>query len=266
VLDLGDVVLSLGSGARRYRHFDFREQVSFVSNESGALVAHYRYQPFGVDAGFGPEAGAGRFENRPAFAGFFLLGARVLDPVVGRFRSPDPVLQAVIQYSYALGNPVWFEDADGREPGARTLSAAAIPGFFKVTGSVLLTLGGLSGGVNPFTVIGGAMVSWGYFIEWVNTATEPSGSGGGGGGGGGPSSGSGSGGGGGGSGGGGGCPCIKQLDISAAPAASATGVGCAPLALTQGGGGLGRLLSALLLLNALVAGVWWRRQRRTSLA
>ena len=36
----------------------FAARQSFVSDETGAVVAHYRYHPFGVDAAFGPEAGA----------------------------------------------------------------------------------------------------------------------------------------------------------------------------------------------------------------
>jgi hypothetical protein len=32
---------------------------------------------------------------------------------VGRFLSPDPILQVVNQYGYALGNPVLYSDPDG---------------------------------------------------------------------------------------------------------------------------------------------------------
>jgi hypothetical protein len=34
---------------------------------------------------------------------------------VGRFLSPDPILQVENQYAYALGNPVLFQDPDGRQ-------------------------------------------------------------------------------------------------------------------------------------------------------
>jgi hypothetical protein len=36
------------------------------------------------------------------------------DPLVGRFISPDPVFQLLNQYSYTLGNPIWFWDPDGQ--------------------------------------------------------------------------------------------------------------------------------------------------------
>ncbi|HVH18885.1 MAG TPA: RHS repeat-associated core domain-containing protein, partial [Myxococcota bacterium] len=165
-LDLGDVVLSLGSGsARRWRHFDFRGQVSFVTDEAGEVVAHYRYHPFGVDAAFGPEADGGRFENRSGFGPFFLLGARVLDPSVGRFLSPDPVLQPGNQYVYAYGNPIDFMDADGMHPEERADSGSPgmISGFFKVLGGATV-LAGLFGGpltVSATAAIGGALITWG---------------------------------------------------------------------------------------------------------
>ena len=42
-----------------------------------------------------------------------ILGFRIYDPAVGRFLSPDPMLQVVNQYAYASGNPVLFQDPDG---------------------------------------------------------------------------------------------------------------------------------------------------------
>ena len=271
-LDLGDVVLALGSGARRWRHFDFRDQVSFVSDESGAIVAHYRYQPFGVDAGFGPEAGSGRFENRSAFGPFFLLGQRVLDPAVGRFLSPDPVLQPVSQYAYAYGNPIEFEDADGMHPETRVSS----PGFILDTVRTIVTWSGVivaSALLDPLLVFPAAMMALATTIEYadeyygqgpgIGGGLDGNPSGGGGGGGGGGS------GGGGGGGSGSGCGCKLQLEIGIAGSPSvggATGVGCAPLALTRGGDAPERMLLVLLMGNALVALAWWRRRRRGGFA
>ncbi|HEX5068103.1 MAG TPA: RHS repeat-associated core domain-containing protein [Myxococcota bacterium] len=258
-LDLGDVVLALGSGARRWRHFDFRGQVSFVSDEAGDVVAHYRYQPFGVDAAFGPEAGGGRFENRPAFGPFFLLGARVLDPSVGRFLSPDPVLQPGSQYAYAYGNPIDFEDADGMLPAARVEggSPGMISGFFKVVGSVTMVVGAAVGGtltIGATATIGGAMIAWGTFIDWwyqPGMPGGPVGDGGGGNAGGGDGS--------------PGCGCTKELEFDIAGptvVVAPTSVGCAPLGLTQRSDELQRPLLVLLVINALVAAAWWGTRRR----
>jgi RHS repeat-associated protein len=124
-LDLGDVVVGL-AGVQRYRHLDFRGNVKFVSDDAGEVVAHYRYAPFGLDAVFGADTDPVRFVARPEIGELMLLGARVYDPAVGRFLSPDPLFQTVNQFAYTLGNPIWFSDADGQEgdPVADGISAA----------------------------------------------------------------------------------------------------------------------------------------------
>ena len=249
-LDLGDVVLQLGSGARRWRHFDFRDQVSFVSDENGAVVAHYRYRPFGVDAAFGPEAGAGRFENRPAFGPLYLLGERVLDPSVGRWLSPDPVLQLGSAYAYALGNPLDFEDADGLTPQVRAAlaqAASVLDNGGKIVAAVGLIAGG--GALTPgFAITAGVMVGTGAAIRIYLIVTEGSDSRA-------PKTG----------------PTrdgkVTIIDLPPGAAyvgVTATGVGCAPLALTRDGDELTRLLVGILALDAVVACIWWRRARRAA--
>ncbi|MCI0344195.1 MAG: hypothetical protein L0221_01965, partial [Chloroflexi bacterium] len=96
-IDLGEVVIGLG-GVHRYRHLDFRGNVKWVSDDAGQVVAHYRYAPFGLDAVFGADDDPVRFVARPEIGELMLLGARVYDPAVGRFLSPDPVFQIVNQF------------------------------------------------------------------------------------------------------------------------------------------------------------------------
>ncbi len=117
-LDLGFVSIPFGSSARTYRHVDFRGNVSFATDENGEVVAHYRYSPYGLDAAFGSGAGPVRFAGQAEIGDLVLLGARIYDPAVGRFLSPDPVFQVINGYTYTLGNPVWFWDPDGAEPSA----------------------------------------------------------------------------------------------------------------------------------------------------
>jgi RHS repeat-associated protein len=249
-LDLGDVVLALGSGARRYRHFDFREQVSFVSDDAGDVVAHFRYQPFGVDAGFGPESGARRFENRMGFGALYLLGARPLDPVVGRFLAPDPVLQLGSQYDYAAGNPVMFRDADGRvlEPRAAAESVARFTGGVSAGAlSIAAILTGMGLAPGAFLVIGGAyglasiLIYAGIVMATADDEPTPTD----------------------------GRITIEDVGPTAPVGPGgvggppATGIGCAPLALTRAGDGAGpRLLLFLLVSNALAVAVWWHREGR----
>jgi hypothetical protein len=63
------------------------------------------------------------------------------DPAVGRFLSPDPSFQLVNQYTYTLGNPIWFADAGGEEPESLTAGAdAAVDGVtlgLTITGAIL---------------------------------------------------------------------------------------------------------------------------------
>jgi RHS repeat-associated protein len=117
-LDLGFVSIPFGSGARTYRHVDFRGNVSFATDENGEVVAHHSYSPYGLDATFGSSADPVGFAGRTEIGDLMLLGARVYDPAVGRFLSPDPVFQLINAYAYTLGNPVWFWDPDGAEQAA----------------------------------------------------------------------------------------------------------------------------------------------------
>jgi RHS repeat-associated protein len=140
-IDLGDVVTGF-AGARRYRHLDFRGNVKFVTDDAGAVVAHYRYAPFGLDAEFGAGDGV-HFAARPELGELMLLGARVYDPAAGRFLSPDPLFQIVNQFAYTLGNPVWFSDADGASPGANAAVNAGVADGLAIAGAALNVGGGL---------------------------------------------------------------------------------------------------------------------------
>jgi len=67
------------------------------------------------------------------------LGARVYDPKIGRFLSPDPVFDLVNQFTYTLGNPIRYWDPDGQR--ALSTSESNI-----LKGAVLaLTAGALAG-------------------------------------------------------------------------------------------------------------------------
>jgi RHS repeat-associated protein len=112
-LDLHHATIDLGTGERRFRHFDFRNNVSYVTDASANVLAHYRYRPYGLDRVFGVHQGAD-FVGKASFGSLMMLGARVYDPEVGRFLSQDPLLQVANQYAYTSGNPVWFMDASGR--------------------------------------------------------------------------------------------------------------------------------------------------------
>ncbi len=143
-LDLGVVQLSFGSNARLYRHRDFRGNVSFVTDETGAVRTHYHYSAYGVEAAYGALADNPTFAGGRVLGALLILGARIYDPAVGRFLSPDPVFQLLNQYSYTFGNPVFYWDPDGTQQSLAEAEAAYADAKVKVAaalGAFLLALG-----------------------------------------------------------------------------------------------------------------------------
>lgn len=121
-LDLGHVRILLdGSGRRYYRHLDHRGNVKFTTSDpptgAATVLQHYSYGPFGLEGLDGDTSDfSHRFAGGMALGGVVLLGARPYDQEAGRFLAPDPILQPVNQYTYAMGNPVDFWDPGGMAP------------------------------------------------------------------------------------------------------------------------------------------------------
>jgi RHS repeat-associated protein len=150
-IDFGEVRVDLVAGEHRYRHLDFRGNVKFVSDQNGEVRSHYQYDAYGLRRVRGSDDDPVRFAGRTQIGELMELGARIYDPVVGRFLSPDPVLQTVNQYAYTLGNPVWFADPSGRDfesalEGAivATGLTVATASLFFVTSPVAAALAGTS--------------------------------------------------------------------------------------------------------------------------
>ena len=93
----------------------------FVTDQTGAFVQEVSYQPFGEAVGkVGATPGTTNYENEQWNGGDLLaafgvvnLGARVYDPVIGRFLSRDPILQASNPYAFAGNDPVNSSDPTG---------------------------------------------------------------------------------------------------------------------------------------------------------
>ncbi|MCG8592471.1 MAG: hypothetical protein MJE66_24540 [Proteobacteria bacterium] len=114
-LDLGPVRISLIGTEQVYRHLDARNNVRYVTDESGAVATIYKYDGYGVSALSGDEVDDQTFATGTQELDVVWLEARVHDPVIGRFLSPDPRFQLINQYSYTLGNPFGYWDPDGRQ-------------------------------------------------------------------------------------------------------------------------------------------------------
>ncbi len=161
-IDLGEVRIDFASGARSYRHLDFRGNVKFVTDDSGDVVSHYHYEPYGVYAVHGSSADSMRFAQGASNGELVVLGARIYDPEAARFLAPDPIEHLVNAYAYAHGNPVWFWDPSGASKAiavARFAGATIGSAFGGVVGAATgAALGGPAGAIVG-TVIGGAIGS-----------------------------------------------------------------------------------------------------------
>jgi len=138
-IDLGIASVSFASGSRLYRHTDFRGNASFLSDEAGVIVAHYRYSGYGLDAVFStaqdPRRFAGTFELGD---GLVLMGARIYDAFAGRFLSQDSVFNELNQYAYTLGNPVQFWDPDGAHQTVAEAESQFTVAALSLIGSAIL--------------------------------------------------------------------------------------------------------------------------------
>ena len=128
---------------------DYLGSVTHIADSKGNLVAEYSYDAWGRlrDPATQEHAssdlllwrGFTGHEWLPWF-GLYNMNARLYDPVLGRFLSPDPYVQMpdntqnLNRYLYALNNPFQYTDPSGE------FLFAAIFGFFK----------GLFKGKNPF--------------------------------------------------------------------------------------------------------------------
>ncbi len=117
-LDFGVGKIELDGTGEIYRHFDYRNNVQFLTDEGGRVITLYRYQPFGLHQILGDDmidfvrfAGGRQLSN--ARDDFVLLGRRVLDSTSGRFLSPDPRYHAVNLFGYTDANPIDSYDPSG---------------------------------------------------------------------------------------------------------------------------------------------------------
>ena len=169
---------------------DYLGSITSISDEADVIIAMYRYDPWGrlVDSNGTPYApgseptlflGRGFTSHEHlTMLGLIYANARLYDPLLGRFLSPDPYVQDpdftqnFNRYSYCLNNPLKYTD----ESGEVVCTALAI--------------GALIGGISNW-LMNGAEFSWrglGYYFvgvgvgmisaltgEWVAGLTQAAG-------------------------------------------------------------------------------------------
>ncbi|MDR1601595.1 MAG: FG-GAP-like repeat-containing protein, partial [Tannerella sp.] len=121
-----------GSWSLHYISRDYLGSITHVANSSGAVVQELSYDAWGRlrnpsnQAVYAPDTepslllgrGYTGHEHLTQF-GLINMNARLYDPAVGRFLSPDPYIQSANfsqnfnRYSYCLNNPLIYTDPDG---------------------------------------------------------------------------------------------------------------------------------------------------------
>ncbi|MEW5788554.1 MAG: RHS repeat-associated core domain-containing protein [Pseudomonadota bacterium] len=159
-----------GTNSTRYFHTDHLGSIEVVTDEAGAVIARYAFDPWGkrtTVSGDGTLADQGFTGHEMLDNGFIHMGGRIYDPVIGRMLSADPYIQApylgqnLNRYSYVLNNPLRFTDPDGH--------------FFAVLFAVAMNLAGIeiasaAIGTMALSMFEQAMV-YGIVSGMVNTIT-----------------------------------------------------------------------------------------------
>jgi RHS repeat-associated protein len=108
------------SGTVTYDHLDTLGSTQLVTDGSGAVQAGYTHDAYGqLVATTGTSSDRQYAGGLPVELGLIDMGARLYDPRLGRFLSPDPQLpdasapRPVDPYSYANGDPVNLIDPQG---------------------------------------------------------------------------------------------------------------------------------------------------------
>lgn len=110
--------------------FAFGEQrgARFFVDQEGRFVQEVAYRPFGAALSMGAPAGSANHSTRQwngsdtlAAFGLSHLGARLYDPVIGRFLSRDPIVipraaRTTNPYAFALNDPFNLSDPSGLDP------------------------------------------------------------------------------------------------------------------------------------------------------
>ena len=118
-----------GTRDASYYHLDHLGSSNVITDASGNLVEHYEYTPYGTTA-------VQEIVSRPSSllhhkftgkeldsTGLYYYGARYYDPKIGRFITPDPIIQDLYDpqtlnsYTYCRNNPLRYIDPTGEAFG-----------------------------------------------------------------------------------------------------------------------------------------------------
>jgi RHS repeat-associated protein len=108
-------------GCLKFYHRDHLNSSTLVTNAQGSVVHRQAYKPYGDDvvataAGpFTPELQYNGMEKEKDGTGYYDYGARLYNPAIGRFLSPDSVDAGPNRYAYVSNNPLRYTDPTGHQ-------------------------------------------------------------------------------------------------------------------------------------------------------
>ncbi|MBI4188785.1 MAG: RHS repeat-associated core domain-containing protein [Chloroflexi bacterium] len=119
---LGDRLVAMSQNATlRYLHQDHLTGTSLVTSDNGTQVGStMKYTPFGETLSGSVPTDKLFTGQRLDDTGLYYYGARYYDAEIGRFVSPDSIVQnfsnpqTLNRYSYVLNNPLKYTDPSGR--------------------------------------------------------------------------------------------------------------------------------------------------------
>jgi RHS repeat-associated protein len=144
----------------KYFHGDHLGSSNVITDGEGNQASRYEYSPFGeVAASIGdPESSIKHLYTGKELddTGLYYYGARYYDPLIGRFISPDTIVQApqdpqtLNRYAYCRNNPIKYVDPSGNFFWAAIVAIGKAIAAYAAAHPVIFgaAIGGLLGGVN----------------------------------------------------------------------------------------------------------------------
>jgi RHS repeat-associated protein len=153
------------SGERQFYHTDHLGSTNVVTDQNGTLMERNEFYPFGtyrVQEGSVPVFYTFTGQEEDDELGLYNFKARLYDPVLGRFISPDRIVQApenpqtLNRYTYCLNNPLIYTDPSGE--------------FIEWLAGIVASIFGIS--TTAATTAVYATLSWGRWFKYNLTLTR----------------------------------------------------------------------------------------------
>ncbi|OAV67345.1 Cell wall-associated polypeptide CWBP200 [Bacteroidales bacterium Barb6XT] len=151
---------------------DFLGSILAIADSSGQAVERRTYDPWGrmtreaLDSALCITDRGYTSHEHIEEIGLINMNARLYDPLIGRFFSPDPKMmdgetQALNRYSYAMNNPFAYTDPSGEELILAIVAMVTFAATLIITAATTVTLGAVAGAVMTGVTLAGSGASAG---------------------------------------------------------------------------------------------------------